>query len=315
MADSLTTTTTVSTIPSGTVIATDDAGASGHVQLVKLTLSADGSATPITADANGMEVQGAGTAGTPAGGVVSVQGVASGTVLPVGDNSGSLTVDAPVGTPVFVRLSDGSAAISTLPVSAASLPLPSGAATSANQSTVIGHLDGVETLLGTIDADTGTLAGAVSGTEMQVDIVAALPAGTNAIGKLAANSGVDIGDVDITSIAAGDNNIGNVDIASYPSSTTSSAPAQTSQGTTAAQVLAANSSRKTVRIANTGTTILYFNEHASTEPTAAAHHFSLPACFAANDGLGGVYVSDVWKGAIRAVSSGSGGTCVITELT
>lgn len=42
----------------------------------------------------------------------------------------------------------------------------------------------------------------------------ALPAGTNAIGKLAANSGVDIGDVDVASIAAGDNNIGNVDIAS-----------------------------------------------------------------------------------------------------
>lgn len=44
-----------------------------------------------------------------------------------------------------------------------------------------------------------TLAGAVS-TEMQVDVVGALPAGTNAIGKLAANSGVDIGDVDVTSI-------------------------------------------------------------------------------------------------------------------
>ena len=38
----------------------------------------------------------------------------------------------------------------------------------------------------------------------------ALPAGTNAIGKLAANSGVDIGDVDVTSIAAGTNSIGNV---------------------------------------------------------------------------------------------------------
>lgn len=36
---------------------------------------------------------------------------------------------------------------------------------------------------------------------LQVDIVAALPAGTNAIGKLAANSGVDIGDVDVTSLA------------------------------------------------------------------------------------------------------------------
>lgn len=34
---------------------------------------------------------------------------------------------------------------------------------------------------------------------MQVDVVGALPAGTNAIGKLAANSGVDIGDVDVTS--------------------------------------------------------------------------------------------------------------------
>jgi len=41
-------------------------------------------------------------------------------------------------------------------------------------------------------------------------VVGALPAGTNAIGKLAANSGVDIGDVDILSIAAGTNTIGNV---------------------------------------------------------------------------------------------------------
>lgn len=45
---------------------------------------------------------------------------------------------------------------------------------------------------------------------MQVDVVGALPAGTNAIGKLAANSGVDIGDVDVTSIAAGTNTIGGV---------------------------------------------------------------------------------------------------------
>ena len=67
--------------------------------------------------------------------------------------------------------------------------------------------DPVNDLLTTIDADTssmntdlGTVAGAVTGSEMQVDVVAALPAGTNAIGKLAANSGVDIGDVDVTSL-------------------------------------------------------------------------------------------------------------------
>lgn len=43
-------------------------------------------------------------------------------VVHVDDNAGSLTVDAPVGTPVFVRLSDGASAISTLPVSLASVP-------------------------------------------------------------------------------------------------------------------------------------------------------------------------------------------------
>ena len=75
--------------------------------------------------------------------------------------------------------------------------LPSGAATSAKQDTIIGHLDGVEGLLTTIDADTGnistktdTIAGAVAGTEMQVDVVAALPAGNN-----------NIGDVDVASSA------------------------------------------------------------------------------------------------------------------
>jgi len=142
----------------------------------------------------------------------------------------------------------------------------SGFATSAKQDTIIGHVDGVEALLGTIDADTSkipslgqalkaasvpvtlasdqgdtpitldgetvtvdlganndvtvtsgaitetnsgaiktaveTIDNAISGTEMQVDVVAALPAGTNAIGKLAANSGVDIGDVDVTSLPA-----------------------------------------------------------------------------------------------------------------
>jgi hypothetical protein len=36
--------------------------------------------------------------------------------FPVSDNAGSLTIDAPVGTPAFVRLSDGSAAITNLAV-------------------------------------------------------------------------------------------------------------------------------------------------------------------------------------------------------
>lgn len=38
------------------------------------------------------------------------------------------------------------------------ISLPTGAATSANQTTIIGHVDGIETLLGTIDTDTGSIA-------------------------------------------------------------------------------------------------------------------------------------------------------------
>jgi hypothetical protein len=49
--------------------------------------------------------------------------------------------------------------------------LPSGAATAANQSTIIGHVDGIEGLLTTIDTDTSSLAGCVSGSELQVDVL------------------------------------------------------------------------------------------------------------------------------------------------
>lgn len=61
--------------------------------------------------------------------------------------------------------------------------------------------------------DIGMVAMSVN-RELHVSLTTALPAGTNGIGKLTANSGVDIGDVDILSIAAGNNNIGDVDIAS-----------------------------------------------------------------------------------------------------
>jgi hypothetical protein len=46
----------------------------------------------------------------------------AGGTFPVTDSGGSLTIDAPVGTPAFVRLSDGTNAIATLPVSLASVP-------------------------------------------------------------------------------------------------------------------------------------------------------------------------------------------------
>lgn len=99
---------------------------------------------------------------------------------------GSLMKALSVTADGHVNIADGGNSIT---VDASSLPLPTGAATAANQATA--------------NTSLATVAGAVAGTEMQVDVVAALPAGTNAIGKLAANSGVDIGDVDITSVTPG----------------------------------------------------------------------------------------------------------------
>ena len=56
----------------------------------------------------------------------------------------------------------------TQPISAVSLPLPTGAATSANQTTIIEHVDGIEPLLTTIDSDTSLLAGTVSGDRIRI---------------------------------------------------------------------------------------------------------------------------------------------------
>src|SRR5690348_6899504 len=46
-------------------------------------------------------------------------------------------------------------------VSISSSSLPTGAATSANQTTIIGHVDGIETLLGTSNSNTGSIVTSV----------------------------------------------------------------------------------------------------------------------------------------------------------
>lgn len=65
--------------------------------------------------------------------------------------------------------------------------LPTGAATSANQSTLIGHVDGIETLLTSIDGDTAALAGAVDGSELQVDVVSGVQTDALTDAELRAN--------------------------------------------------------------------------------------------------------------------------------
>ena len=210
------------------LVSADEVVATGELlQRVKLAYSADGVATHVTADADGLLVN------------LGANNDVTGTVT-----ANLSAVDNAV-------LDDIAAKLATIDTDA---------------TTIIGHVDGIEGLLTTMDADTGgiltavqliddavyaedvaaqagdkgiailavrrdadsTLVGATNDyANLQVDangylkveifdgggshtvdnagtfavqVSSALPAGTNAIGKLAANSGVDIGDVDVTSL-------------------------------------------------------------------------------------------------------------------
>lgn len=131
---------------SGDVLATDDIGGGVKVPRSKIMLGADGVNGGDVSSFNPLPINGTGTAGIANSGVVTIQGIASMTPVQIGDNSGSITVDdggssltvdgsvsisgtvavtdnsgsitvdAPVGTPVFVRLSDGTSAITALPI-------------------------------------------------------------------------------------------------------------------------------------------------------------------------------------------------------
>lgn len=145
---------------------------------------------------------------TSAGLPVAQQGTwtvtGAGGTFPVTDSGGSLTVDAPVGTPVFVRLSDGSAAITTLPVSAASLPLPSGASTAAKQPAL--------GTAGTASADVITVQGVASMTPMLVTL-----SGTNNVATVTTVTTVGAVTAITNALPAGTNNIGDVDVLTVPS--------------------------------------------------------------------------------------------------
>lgn len=148
---------TLNSMSGGPVVATDDSG-TGHVQIVKLAYSADGSRTPITADTNGLKVNVGNTvtvslgAALPAGSNVIGAVTQSGTwnigsittlpALPTGSNviggvtqSGSWTVTANAGTGTLAVIERGATIAST----SASVTTTSGqiVASSATRRTIV----------------------------------------------------------------------------------------------------------------------------------------------------------------------------------
>ena len=103
------------------------------------------------------------------------------------------TIDADTSTLAAVDYATG-ADVASLGVVGGGAEATALRVTLASDSTGVVSVDDNGASLTVDNAGLTALNGAISGTEVQVDVVAALPAGTNAIGKLAANSGVDIGD-------------------------------------------------------------------------------------------------------------------------
>lgn len=93
---------------------------------------------------------------------------------------------------------------------------------------------------------------------------------------------------------------------------TSTAPASTAVGAAASTLLAANPTRLEAMVVNTGITVIFLA--LGQTPTTSAYHVALAACSTANDGTGGTFTTDIWKGTIRAITAAAGTVCV-TELT
>lgn len=151
-----------------------------------LVVGADGStARFIRVDASGSPiVVGVGTAGTPAGGVLSIQGVSSGQPIPIDLDVSGLATESTLGTrasevtlsavksdldsinsvlssPVAVTgpLTNAQLRAAVVPVSTASLPLPAGAAT---ESTLASAKTDLDSILAKLDTP---LSGVKTGTD------------------------------------------------------------------------------------------------------------------------------------------------------
>jgi hypothetical protein len=215
-------------IGGGVQYAEDSGHSSGHTGTLALGIRNDANAvmtdtnldyTGITTDSSGRIKLGAGSLAI--GKLAPNDGVDIGDVdvtscaLPTGaataanqlSDGHNVTVDNAVGAGVYIRPGTGvNLNTSAVTISTA---LPAG-------DNNIGNVDIVTLPSDTFVADAGAYGKGVlcqgdDGTDrramlvgtdghVQVDIVGSLPAGSDAIGKLAANSGVDIGDVDVTSI-------------------------------------------------------------------------------------------------------------------
>jgi hypothetical protein len=282
-------------------VSTDDAGAAGHVQRVKIAYSADGVATHATVDADGVLVNlGANNDVTVTGSVTANAGTNLNTSTLALESGGNLA-GAATSLAILDDWDETDRAKVNLIVGQAGVAAGAGNVAATVQRVTLAADDpavvdlaalevlstAANALLTTIDADTGgiltavqTLDNAISGNEMQVDVVAALP--------------------------AGDNNIGNVDIVTVPRATTV-VDVSLASDTTSAQLLAANANRIGLTLTNTDANAVYV--YFGTTAVATKFTVKIPA--------DGYYEmpQPIYTGRIDALWAGNGsGSLIGTEL-
>lgn len=187
-------------------------------------LSVDDNGASITVDNAALSVTGGGVEASALR--VTIASDSTG-VLSIDDGGGSITVDGTV-TANATLAAETTKVIGTVNIAAAQTIATTNAGTFAVQVTgdaltalqlIDNIVSGSGVNVSQINGVAPSMGNGVSGTGVQRVTIASdstgvvqLAAGTNGIGKLTANSGVDIGDVDVTSIAAGTNLIGDVGI-------------------------------------------------------------------------------------------------------
>ena len=190
------------TAGAGTTVATDDCGASGHAQIVKLAYSSDGAATLVTVDADGVLVN------LGANNDVTVAGVSTAAKQDTGNTSLATIAGTVAGTEVQVDV-----LTSALPTGASTAAKQPALGTAGTASTDVITVQGIAAMTA-LKVDGSAVTQPVSGTFWQATqpvsgtVTANLAAGTN-----------NIGDVDVLSLpalVAGTANIGDVDVLTVP---------------------------------------------------------------------------------------------------
>jgi hypothetical protein len=205
--------------------------------------------------------------------------------IPAGTNPiGSVTVSGSVA--VTGALTDAQLRATAVPVSATSLPLPTGAATAAAQATGNASLTSIDGKLAkgqatkanshsvvfASDIDPMTIAGTVT-----ASFSGSLPAGGNTIGAVTQSGAWMVGLSG--AIPAGNNNIGDVDVASVPQIATTTRALDYANGVTvtagAASSASAAIAAAEICVHNAGTVRAYIRQGSGT-PTASVAATSLP---------------------------------------